>query len=67
MAYRERRMEREYGFSLLACFEVIRLRWVLQQASGLRHTRAPPVGIEWPTASAAWSASMALAYTPVSR
>ena len=37
-----RRTEREYGFSLLACFEVIGLRRVIQQASGLRHTRAPP-------------------------
>jgi hypothetical protein len=35
-------MEREYGVSLLATFEPIRTRRVIEQASGLRHTRAPP-------------------------
>ena len=29
--------------SLLACFAVIRSRWAVNQASGLRHTRAPPI------------------------
>ena len=39
---RRRLMEREYGVSLLATFEPIRTRLAIQQASGLRHTRAPP-------------------------